>query len=661
MNSELNRGQSLVEILLAFGLMFVLLPALLTGFVASREGKAQQNQRVFALPLLTEAQEAVRSIREKGWTAFAVNGTYHPIISGSAWSLSSGTETINGLVRSVVISNANRDAAGAIVTSGGTPDPSTKKVVITISWSTPYSSSLSSTVYLTRHENARYRETTQGEFNAGVVSGTQVTNIAGGEVQLGASGRGDWCQPHLDENDGGIQSVNLPKSGVANAVSAIQGKVFSGTGENASGVSYATVNITNPAYPALPAGSIDGTFDNFKTNGIFGESNYAYITTDTNNKQGVIIDLTNQVAGKYVELGTLNLQSSSTNGQSIVVSTINGITYAYMSGSNGKLYVFNITTRSGAHNSIANVTLAGTAKKIVISGNYIYAAIDSTTTQFQIIPLQNNGASFGTPASLHVDGQAGVDVVVNDAATRAYLATAQSATQKEMFIINTSNKANPLTISNGSYESNGMNPKGIAVVTNNKAILVGTGGYEYQVFDVNNDTPTDCITGTGKLNVDTGINGIAWVLETPLATDGDAYSYIITGDASSELKIIAGGSGANYSSTGTFTSQPITIPAGEAALNNFSATIATPPSTAISVQIAGANQVSGSCTGASYMFMDLVNPVISGSTLTGIIPTDDDEVGYENPARCLKYKATLSSSDTTQTPVLYDATINYSP
>ena len=58
-----------------------------------------------------------------------------------------------------------------------------------------------------------------------------------GEVVLGATGGvGDWCQPTL-----AITALDLPKSGVANAISAIQGTLAAGTGENASGVSYANV------------------------------------------------------------------------------------------------------------------------------------------------------------------------------------------------------------------------------------------------------------------------------------------------------------------------------------------------------------------------------------------------------------------------------------
>src|SRR3989344_8767883 len=164
-----NRGASLVELLIAIGVAAVFLPALMTGLVASRNGKAQESQRLQAVPLLKEAQEATRSVREKGWVAFAVNGTYHPVISGSAWTLMAESEVVNGFTRKIVISDANRDSSGKIVATGGTVDPSTKKVDLSVSWNTPFPSSVTSILYMTRYlDNLSQIQTLQSDFATGV-------------------------------------------------------------------------------------------------------------------------------------------------------------------------------------------------------------------------------------------------------------------------------------------------------------------------------------------------------------------------------------------------------------------------------------------------------------------------------------------------------------
>ena len=186
-----------------------------------------------------------------------------------------------------------------------TQTPSTKKITTTISWSTPRPSSVEHVTYMTRfRDNLPHIETTKSQFNndpthLSVFNKTAAVNTVGsllsddGEVDMGLGGLSDWCNPNLS-----IAAFDLPKSGVANAISAIEGKVFSGTGDNASGVSFADVSISN-ANP--PTASQNGTFDGYKTNGIFGDSNYVYLATDNNTKEVVIIDLQNldPVTKKY--------------------------------------------------------------------------------------------------------------------------------------------------------------------------------------------------------------------------------------------------------------------------------------------------------------------------------------------------------------------------
>ncbi len=50
----------------------------------------------------------------------------------------------------------------------------------------------------------------------------------------------------------------------------------------------------------------------------------------------------------------------------------------------------------------------------------------------------------------------------------------------------------------------------------------------------------------------------------------------------------------------------------------------------------------------------------SGTTISGIIPTSLSGT-YQNPGRCLRYKAYLSTIDISASPILYDVTFNYTP
>lgn len=628
-------GQSLVEVLLAMAIASFVLPALLTGVVSGREGKAQQIQRQQAVALMTEAVEAVRSVREKGWAGFAIDGIYHPDTSSGSWGLVLGTEVVSDFTRSITVSSVERAPSGEIVTSGGTVDPSTKRVTVSVSWLTPRASSVTSDMYLTRYlDNATYEQTTVGDFTGGTLDSTSVTNTSGGEVTLGGEGVGfsDWCNPNLS-----INPVDLPKSGVANAISAIEGKVFAGTGENASGVSYATVDINN-ATP--PSGSVVNTFNGYKTNSIFGEENYAYLGTDTNSKEVVIVDITTSTPS---EAGFFDLPGAG-NGDSVYVT---GNTGLVTSGST--LYSFDLTSKSGSRSQIGSLGLAARGEEIVVVGNYAYIALDSGSTQLQIVDVSNPG-SMSVVGTASVNGQGGKDVFVNSGGTRAYLATAGSSSQAEFFIIDITNKSgshSPLA----SFDTNGMDPLAVTVLPGNKAIIVGSNGQEYQVINIANETsPASC----GGVDVDTGVRGLASVKET----DGDAFSYIITGDASAELKIIEGFAGEVLS--GSYESK--TFDAGSsAAFNRFTASATVPTGTTIAYQVAVAPAVSGSCGTANF---DFIGPDGTGSTeftaSTNPIPLLTSG-GYQNPGRCMRYKVIFTTTDPSIMPVLNDITINYSP
>src|SRR5690242_5775756 len=90
-----SRGQSLIELLVTIGMAAILMPAFLTGFTATRTGRAQQDQRLKAISYMREAAEAVRVVREAGWNSFPSAGTYHPTQTATSWQLSTNDEQLD--------------------------------------------------------------------------------------------------------------------------------------------------------------------------------------------------------------------------------------------------------------------------------------------------------------------------------------------------------------------------------------------------------------------------------------------------------------------------------------------------------------------------------------------------------------------------------------
>ena len=638
-----TQGQSIIELLVAVTLMAILFPALFSGIIAGRDGRSMLAQRLNAFSLTREAEEAVRMIRERNWHEIEVNGSYHPAVSANSFVLNSGPETINGFTRALTIEDALRDSAG-VLSASGTSDPSTKKITVDVSWSLPHSGNISQTWYLTRFlNNGSHTETSVADFEKGSLTGTVISADLGGEIMLGSGGISSWCDPNLS-----IEAVDLPKNGVANAVSAIEGQVVAGTGNNASGVSFARVDISNPPPPSSPSGTINGTFDGYKTNDVFGEENYAYIATDTNSKEIVIMDLNNQVNGKFAEVGFFDAPGI-TDGESVFTSGNIGFATA-----GNTLYTFNLDLKTGSRLKLGSVALAGKGEQVIVLGNYAYVAVESETTQMQIIEVTNGGQTLNIVGWANLNADDGKDIFVNSSATRAYLATEASYNKFELFVLDIENKSGQRQVV-AVYEANGMNPQGITVVPGNRAILVGTGGEEYQVINISSESVNPPLSRCGGLNIDSGINGVFSVLET----DGDAYSYIITGDSTSELKIIAGGPGGEYSSQGTFESAP--FDAGQTvAFNRFDFNFDRPTQTSLALQVASSEAVNNNCSEAQYSYVGPDGAADTYFSAAGPIPLIIN-LPYVNPGRCFRYKAELTSADSSFSPVLYDVSVNYSP
>lgn len=254
------RGQMLVELVMAIGIAAIILPALLTGLVTSREGRPQQQQRAQATASLKEIVNAVRSVRDDDWTAFSTNGTFHPVITNNKWTFASNAASSSGFTKQVVVSDVYRDIGGAITTSGGTLDPSTKKADVSISWTQPQLATISATIYLTRTTNLAYTDTTAAQFNAGTITNLQVTNTAGGEMKLGNNNKAKWCTPAFSS-----ATIDLP-DGPPVAVAATASASITNPNDVFVAVASTSAQSTKLAYvnvsanTAPPTTVLKGTF-----------------------------------------------------------------------------------------------------------------------------------------------------------------------------------------------------------------------------------------------------------------------------------------------------------------------------------------------------------------------------------------------------------------
>ena len=137
-----KRGFVLVEALVASAILCLVLAAGIGAFLLSIRtslGNAQEVQSAF---LAEEGLEALRILRDNGWSANiasqTASTTFYIAFNGSTWLATTSNRYIdNTFERSVVLYNVNRDSSQDIVTSGGTQDSNSRKVVVSVSWKTP--------------------------------------------------------------------------------------------------------------------------------------------------------------------------------------------------------------------------------------------------------------------------------------------------------------------------------------------------------------------------------------------------------------------------------------------------------------------------------------------------------------------------------------------
>lgn len=609
-----KKGQSLVELLLAMGLMAVFLPALLTGFVASREAKPQKEKRYAATMLLREAEEAARSVWEVSWDNIITNGTYHPEISiVNDWSLVSGVEnTSEGFERSIVISDVRRDVSGNIVASGGFLDPTTKRLDVRVTWQEPIQGEIESIMYLTRYQgNTTWTQDTEVEFSEGFNTNVSIVNNDDGEVELTESTGGTWLSPTI------VDRYDSPNQTDGYTVYSVGNYLFLGSDE------FEILNISNPLNITLVGSTTVGSSAIYD---IYVSGNYAYLAT--NDAEFTVVDISDKSSPTVAD--TLDLAQPN-DGYAVFKSG----NYAFLgrdatAAGQGEFYSIDVTDPTNVAIS-DSLEYGADVNAVFVSGNYAYLATDGNELEVVDVSDPTNlvsVANYNTPTNFN-----GEDVFV--LGNYAYLLTSNDGGGPEFFVIDISNPLSPSLLGSTNI---GGNANGVWVVGDYAFIANESPPTEFQVIDVSdkNNPTTYGTTAINKASYDVVING--------------NYAYLAVADQDGELVIIEGGfgpGGLDYQTEGTYESQ--TFDAGaEVAFNHIGITATEPIDTNIKMQVA---------TNDDNATWNFVGPDGTNSTYF------DNEGGFPFDyilGRYARFKAYLTG-DGFGTPILEDVTINYTP
>lgn len=131
-----NKGFSLVELIVAIGIFSILASGVTYVVTNSYNNFYGVGDKQKIAEFAQEGLEAVRKIKDDSWTYFVANVGSNKGVSKNAtgsWQFSGSSDISGDLTRVIYIANVSRDSQSNIVESGGTDDPLTKKVTVTVS------------------------------------------------------------------------------------------------------------------------------------------------------------------------------------------------------------------------------------------------------------------------------------------------------------------------------------------------------------------------------------------------------------------------------------------------------------------------------------------------------------------------------------------------
>lgn len=132
---KLSSGFTVVEVALAAAIYVIVSLGLVSITLQGIQNNRLAQEQTFATQFASEGIEAVRSIKQRGFTNLVNSASTGVETSGGNWIFSGANNQVDKYTRVISVSDVNRDSSGNIVTApSGTLDPQTKKVVSTVTW-----------------------------------------------------------------------------------------------------------------------------------------------------------------------------------------------------------------------------------------------------------------------------------------------------------------------------------------------------------------------------------------------------------------------------------------------------------------------------------------------------------------------------------------------
>ncbi len=394
-----NQGQSLIEVLVAIGVFaifgFAVAGLALDSYVTTRRGEEETK----AAAVAEEGINAARSIIKAAFNDLPVGGPYGLDKSGGYWQLSGSSDSVDQFTRTVTVEEVYRNSGGNIVSSGGTLDLHTKKIISEAEWdfAPGRTQNVILSAYFSNWEGRRWTQTdwSGGSGQAVWSDSTRyfadngfVDTSTAGELKIAALGAANptW------QCAAGPFTYDLPGNDDAMAVDASGDYVYIGQGSDFYALDASDEENPNITDSLSVAGNITS---------IFIDGNYAYLATEDNSEELVIIDISDP--SDLSQLGSYNT-SSGANGRDVYVSGNRAYLVTENNGGGPEFYIIDISNKTSPTlaNPSSDYDTGGSTHGVSISGNYAFV-VKEGDIEFLVLDISNE-ASISEASSINLSG-----------------------------------------------------------------------------------------------------------------------------------------------------------------------------------------------------------------------------------------------------------------
>jgi len=446
-----NKGQTLIEALVAVGIFLISINAIIFLLFAAQSifGDTERNQA--ALNYASEGAEAVKSIRNRNWDELT-DGEHGLIFSDNQWLFSETSDSKENLTRKIIVTTQTGDI---------------KNIKSLVSWQiNPLNPrTLQIEEILTRWKIILDSESSGGEGDGGGTTG-------------------DWLTPQT------LSSIDIGPGNEGSDVAVMSSKVYiSSIASDINKPDLFIFDVSNPSAPFLISQK-DLGIKGLNSLSLF--QNYLYAVSSDNNQEFLVIDISNPASPSKIAVLDLT-------GEADALSVFYYDNFVYVgrnSDAGQELTIINVSNPSSPTIYSGLAGIESDINDIFILNNKIYLAVSGSSEELIIADI-NNPASPQIVGSINIGREPAFSVFVQSE-SRVFIGG-----NEKLYTVNAVNPNNIFV--RGSIATSGR-INDIFAVGNLAFLATSNSNKEFQVINITDPNDLQLYSSFNFSQVATGVD-----------------------------------------------------------------------------------------------------------------------------------------------------------